>query len=416
MPEGLRNFRHLRRMVQTEAGAWGVLSAINNSFINPLLISRGAGAIALGIYNSGANVFGFGSGWVGPRLAARIGSVSRTTLLCLSVARLLFLCIPLTLIAFGSDKVAILVVLVLAWAAGEGLALPLWTSFLTGMVPTEERGRWLAMRATAATGASAVVMLGLAVLLRFSSKESALPFAYGLAACGGFLSLWQLRLLFATTEAPPVPTPRSARSLPPDPEVRRFLKGVACFWFGATLVGPVLTPYIIKDLHAPTAYFALTAVLSSIAAVVVQRRWGHVGDEKGAKRMLLLGGLGAGLVPALWALVPVYWLGFAVDAFASSCWPGHTMGLTMRSAELAEHDADRPNLLAWTSLAQGTGALFAPLIASVLVGFVGTIPLLVASSVIRIGATLYMAPPPRSSFGRRRQASPAPAISPSGQE
>src|SRR5262245_53516505 len=104
VPEGLRDFRHLARMVQTEAGAWGVLSAINNSFINPLLISRGAGAIALGIYNSGANVFGFGSGWVGPRLAARIGSVSRTTLLCLTVARLLFLCIPLTLIAFGSDK------------------------------------------------------------------------------------------------------------------------------------------------------------------------------------------------------------------------------------------------------------------------------------------------------------------------
>jgi MFS family permease len=403
-------------MVQIEAGAWGTLSAINTAFISPLLISRGAGSVALGIYNSGANVFGFGSGWVGPRLAARIGSVSRTTLLCLAVARMLFVCVPLTLIASGSGRVAVLVALVLAWAAGEGLALPLWTSFLTGMVRSEERGRWLAMRATAATGASAIVMLGLAILLRVTSKESALPFAYGLAACGGFVSLWQLRSLFAASEAPPVPRPRSARSLPPDPEARRFLKGVACFWFGATLVGPVLPPYIIKDLHAPTAYFAMTAVLSSIAAVVVQRTWGRIGDEQGARRMLLLGGLGAGLVPTLWALVPVYWLGFAVDAIASSCWPGHTMGLTMRSVELAEHDADRPNLLAWTNLAQGTGSLFAPLIASVLVGIVGTIPLLVASSLIRIGATLFIASPPRSSYGRERQESRAPAISPSGQE
>jgi MFS family permease len=304
----------------------------------------------------------------------------------------------------------------LAWAAGEGLALPLWTSFLTGLVKAEERGRWLAMRATAATGASAVVMLGLAILLQFTSKESALPFAYGLAACGGFVSLWQLRLLFAATEAPPVPRPRSVRSLPPDPEARKFLKGVACFWFGATLVGPVLPPYIIHELHAPTAYFAFTAVLSSIAAVLVQRKWGLIGDEAGARRMLMLGGIGAGLVPALWALVPVYWLGFAVDAFASSFWPGHTMGLTMRSAELAEHDADRPNLLAWTSLAQGSGALFAPLIASVLVGVVGPIPLLVASSAIRIGATLYIAAPSRPFVRRGGQSSREPATSPSGQE
>lgn len=403
-------------MVQTEAGAWGILSAVNNAFVSPLLISRGAGSVALGIYNSGANVFGFGSGWVGPRLAARIGSVARTTLVCLTAARLFFLCVPLTLIASGSGKVGLLVGLILAWAAGEGLALPLWTSFLTGMVKTEERGRWLGMRATAATAASAVVMLGLAILLLFTSKESALPFAYGLGACAGFVSVWQLRLLFAATGEPPVPRPRSARSLPPDPEARRFLKGVVCFWFGATLVGPVLPPYIIKQLHAPTAYFAITAVLSSIAAVSVQRVWGRIGDEKGARRMLLMGGIGAGLVPALWALVPVYWLGFAVDAIASSVWPGHTMGLTMRSAELAEHDADRPNLLAWTNLAQGTGALFSPLIASLLVGFVGTIPLLVASSVIRIGATFYIAALPGSRFRGIRQTSPSPATSPSGQE
>jgi hypothetical protein len=104
-----RDFRLLRRLVQTDAGAWGVLSAINNAFVNPLLISRGAGSIALGIYNSGVNVFGFGSGWVGPRLAARVGSVATTTLICLTIARILFLCVPLTLIASGSGSIPLLV-------------------------------------------------------------------------------------------------------------------------------------------------------------------------------------------------------------------------------------------------------------------------------------------------------------------
>jgi MFS family permease len=212
-----------------------------------------------------------------------------------------------------------------------------------------------------------------------------------------------------------VPKPRSVRSLPLDPEARRFLKGVVCFWFGAGLIWPVLPPYIIEELHAPTAYFAMVAVLSAAVGVVVQRMWGRLADEAGAQRILLIGGIGAGIVPTLWGLIPVYWLGFAVEIIASSCWPGHMMGLTLRSTELAEHDTDRPNLLAWTNLAQGAGSFLSPLIASVLVGFVGTIPLLVASSVIRLAATFVIVGPPSWRFGRRRQESASPTRSPSGQ-
>jgi len=91
--------------VQTEAGTWGVRSTINTAFLNPLLISRGAGSIALGVYNSGANMFGFGSGWMGPRIAARVGNVALTTLIRLTVARLLLLCVPLTLIVAGNGNV-----------------------------------------------------------------------------------------------------------------------------------------------------------------------------------------------------------------------------------------------------------------------------------------------------------------------
>lgn len=67
--ESTRDSWLLRPLVQTEAGAWSILSAINTTFANLLLISRGAGSIVLGIYNRGVNLFGFESGWVGPRLS-----------------------------------------------------------------------------------------------------------------------------------------------------------------------------------------------------------------------------------------------------------------------------------------------------------------------------------------------------------
>ncbi len=44
-----RERRAVARQVQIEAGAFGILKALNDAFINPLLISRGAGPIALGI-------------------------------------------------------------------------------------------------------------------------------------------------------------------------------------------------------------------------------------------------------------------------------------------------------------------------------------------------------------------------------
>jgi hypothetical protein len=58
--------RDLRRRVQVEASAWGVLSSINGSLISPLLVSRGADPVALGIYNSLANLLGYSSGFGGP--------------------------------------------------------------------------------------------------------------------------------------------------------------------------------------------------------------------------------------------------------------------------------------------------------------------------------------------------------------
>ena len=60
------------------------------------------------------------------------------------------------------------------------------------------------------------------------------------------------------------------------------------------------------------------------------------------------------------------------------------MGLTMRAVELSETEEDRPTMLAWTCLAQGAGACMSPLFASGLVHWTGTIPLLLASGILRV--------------------------------
>jgi Na+/melibiose symporter-like transporter len=258
------------------------------------------------------------------------------------------------------------------------------------MVSTEDRGKWFATRATAATAASAVVMVVVFVLLRFESKESVLPAAYACAALGGVLSWFQLRTLFRISREAPVPKAKTLKDLPTSPAARRFLASVVFFWFGAGLIWPILPPYIINELNAPTSYFAGAAVVASLSAVFVQKRWGRLVDQRGASKTLFFSGVGTALVPILWALTPVYWLGFFFEIIASGSWPGHMLGLTMKSVELADIEAERPQMLAWTNLAQGAGACVSPIISSILVGYTGTIPLLLVAACCRLVASCLL--------------------------
>lgn len=396
---------HIRRSVnrapvQREASGFGTMNAIHNAFINPLLVDRGASAIALGVFNSGANAFLYSAGFAGPRVAYRVGNLGKAVLGILVACRIVLMALTVFLWTVPDHAVWPLLIIVLIWTAGEGLATPLWTAFVAGLVPAHQRGRWLAMRGAAAATASAVVMLVLFVLLQFVDQQDVMPIAYTLAAGASAFSLWQLRSLFRINPQQVPPKPKSLRSFPAGRERRRFLGGVFVFWFGAGFVWPLLPPYIIEHLGAPTAYFAFVGVLAAVVTAIVQRRWGRHGDQHGPRAMVFYSGIGASAVPALWALVPVYQIGPLVEVVASSSWPGHTMGLTMRAVELAESDEDRPSMIAWTSLAQGAGACISPLVASVLVSTTGTVALLIVSTVLRWVGTIIISEPERQGWFR----------------
>ncbi len=388
-----RQARELAKPVQIEAGAWGIMKAINDAFINPLLLVSGAGALAIGIFNSGANLFGFGAGWLGPRVAGRVGSSSKAALLCIGMGRAVFLLMVGYLLATSSHSVALLITLVFIWGIGEGLALPLWTNFLAGLVGPGQRGKWLAMRASAATMSTIPVMIAAVLVFVFASKEQALPIAYGLAATCAVISLFMVRRVFALAGPQPVPAARTVHSLPKEPEARRFLGGVFIFWFGSAFSWPILPRYILDNLHAPAAYFAIASLIAAVVGTFIQRRWGRLSDERGAMLVLLLAGIGAAFVPIIWTIIPVFWLGFSMEVLASLSWPGHMLGLTMRSVELAKDEHDRASLLGWTNLAQGAGACISPLLSSILAEKTGIAAVLLLSGVLRLVGTGIMTRP-----------------------
>ncbi|MDQ2683736.1 MAG: MFS transporter, partial [Chloroflexota bacterium] len=265
-----------------------------------------------------------------------------------------------------------------------------WTSFLAGMVDSSERGRWVAMRAQSATLLTLPVLVVVLSLVLFASRETALPMAYSVAAAAAIVSWFLLRRMFARTAEQPVPPKRSLTHVPESTEARRFLGGVFLFWFASALTWPIIPRYITTDLDAPTAYFAISQIIGACVGIVMQPRWGKLCDGSGVRKVLLISGVGSALVPLMWAVAPVYWVGFAIDAVAFAVWPGHMLGLTMRAVELCEVEADRPMMLGWTNLAQGAGASISPLIASVLVTQIGVGAILAVACLLRLSGALVL--------------------------
>jgi MFS family permease len=391
-----------RTPVRTEAAGFGMMLTIHNAFINPLLIERGAGPLALGIFNSGANLFLYSAGFLGPRAAYRLGSLGKTVLSILIAARLVLIALTAFLWLVPDGAVIPVLIVALVWTAGEGLILPLWTAFIAGLVPPSLRGRWLAMRGAASAGAAAAIMIALLIMMQFTSRTAAIPFAYTISTLAGVISLWQIKTLIGLNPQDAPPKPKSLRSIPPGRERRRFLGGVFSFWFGAGIIWPILPAYIIKELGAPTAFFAILSATAAITAATVQRHWGRHGDLHGPRARVFYSGVGTSLVPFLWTLTPFYYIGILFEMIGSSCWPGHSLGLTMRALELAETEEERPAMIAWTSLAQGAGASISPLIASIFVNWTGAIPLLLASAALRWVGTMIIAEPEREGWFRGR--------------
>jgi MFS family permease len=363
------------------------MTAINSSFIQPLLIAHGAGQLTLGIYISGSSLLGFSAGWVGPTLASRIGNSARMTLGTVGIGRLAFLLFTGYLAFSGSARPELLIALILLWGLGEGLAGPIWTSYVAGMVDSSERGRWIAMRGQAATAMTVPILIAILVLVMFASKDQVLPVAYGLAASGAVLSWFSLRRIFASSPAQPAPPRRSLAHMPESRQARTFLVGTFLFWFASALTWPIIPRYLVNDLHAPTAYFAISPIIGACIGIVLQPRWGRFGDRAGACRILLLSGVGLSIVPLLWAMAPVYWFGWVVDSVAFCFWPGHTLGLTLRAVELVDNEGDRPMMLGWTNLAQGAGATISPLIASMTISELSLPVILLLAFALRLASS-----------------------------
>ena len=193
--------------------------------------------------------------------------MARATMALLTFSRVMFLAFTGYLLLSDNARPAILIPLILLWGLGEGLALPLWTSFLAGMVHGSERGRWVDARSSGDVADRA--RTGRDSGNRCSCLKRA---GTAVCICGRWLGCGaqlvhhapDVRGLGRTSGS----TQARVNARTESPEARRFLTGVFMFWFASALTWPIVPKYIMTDLHAPTAYFAVSQIVGAMIGVV----------------------------------------------------------------------------------------------------------------------------------------------------
>lgn len=248
-------------------------------------------------------------------LAQRYGRRKPLALWFSFCARLLW--VPMLLIPFvlpRSGWVAAFLLLTLLASLLGNVSQPLWTAWITDLVPKDNRGRYFGRRNMFAGWVGMVVPILGGYFLDAATKRHALgdPLAY--AIIFGFATLFAFGSLGLGTQSPDVPQPKSDSSLPQesalayysapfaDANFRRIIAFVASMIVAQSIAGQFFTVYQIQFLALNFTALQLLAAVATLASLASMPLWGYLSDKYGNKPILIIS---CGLVilpPLLWVL------------------------------------------------------------------------------------------------------------------
>lgn len=248
------------------------------------------------------------------KIIISIGLISRLSWLGVIFAPWLWSKNPLLLVA---------VFVFIRWLT-EYLKDPAWTSLMADIVPTRIRGRFFANRLWLMALVGVIATLGGGYLLR-ATEGTAKHFAWllGASVVLGLLAHYFLSKI----KAPPYQDHRHHplhEFFKPPGKLRQFIIFDGFLAFAVYIASPFFAVYQLKVLGLDYGTYALAAVLPSIAALFVQKRWGRLTDRYGDKPIAVLGVIGVALFPLIYLFITPdrVWLIWPAAILGGISWAG----------------------------------------------------------------------------------------------
>ena len=307
------------------------MGGVTDYYASPLALFLGATVQQVGLITALPNLLSSLSQffavrviyWVGGRLKLLVRLVFSQASLILCIAVLPWLEI--------SNRVELLLVLLILAALCGGLAGPAWGSLMSDYIPSSKRGRYFGWRnrTIGAVALGSVITSGLILnLFREVSYVAGFLIIFSLAALARYASAYFIKQM---DEPPHRRDPASdftflmfvARFR--ESNFLKFVVFCACLTFATYLSAPFFAVFMLRDLQLSYLTYMALQVCSSFASLVALPLWGKHADLVGNVRVLRLSSFFAALVPAfwLWSHDPAYLM--LVQIWGGFSWSGVTL-------------------------------------------------------------------------------------------
>lgn len=408
-----------------QASLWeGIWSSASENAMLPFIpmfaLALGASHAAIGLVSAIPTLLGNLFQIPAARLAERFGH--RRLYLIGTSGRLLWIAVAiLPFLELPADTAVTLLILFLALRmATISLAVPAWTALMAEAVPLRLRGRYFANRNMFASLAALVASAVGGWLVRLAGYPAGYSALFSMATLAGLMALTSASrmpagLLRPSRRAPEAEsTPKKevgppARSVSPGADLgfrerlraasrffgpeqpfRRYILTSFVWTFAVHLPAPLFAVHFKQVLGGDEAIWGLVTATTMAVTIIGQRYWGRRTVTLGDRNIVILGGLGASLLPFLWAVVPAPGWVFAVEILGGLGWSGYNLAaFTLLLRVLPARQQAGP--VAFYNTAVGVAAGVAPMLGGLLVAFLGTRGMFLLSGSLRLLALALFA-------------------------
>lgn len=253
-----------------------------------------------------------------------------------------------------------------------------WLSWMTDLVPLEQRGRYFGRRNTVLGAASMAVIFASGKAFDWfkaaGRPEHGFALIFGLAVACALVSGLILARQWEPAAALERPTPvhRMFGSAFRDRGFRPLLWFFILWSLATSVAGPFFGAHMIKNLGMPLGVIAFYSIIAGTVNLLVQPLWGRVIDRLGNKPVLVFNMLGIFFLPLFWLFAgPGFYLPIWIDAFLTGIfWPGFGLA-TFNLLLISAPEGDRQPYLAVQNVATGLSVFLASLAGGALAKWMG---------------------------------------------
>lgn len=303
-----RDLRNNLRFSLVEGSAFSLMVGMGETYLPAFVLWMGLGNVLSGLITTIPLLAGACLQLIAPRMVQHVGSYRKWVVICATVQAGTFLLLVASCLAGALPAWLAYLSATIYWAGGLA-ASGAWNSWMGTLIPPRVQVGFFTKR-TRLT--QATVFLGFViggVALHFVPQITDKKWAYvGIFTLAFACRMASIRWLRRQTE--PVPPPKNinahiglkefAQRLHRGHEQGRLFTYLLSVTFSAFLAAPYFTSYMLGEMKLPYASYAILIASSYLSKVMLLPYLGRMAASRGTRPLLMLGGCGIILLPALW--------------------------------------------------------------------------------------------------------------------